>query len=73
MVNVHKGVLVKCDPSMKQFLVHLSETLVFGTNFVHMDLDDCHLFIDPEVLPRLQDRIDTLMESLSFPMIISNE
>ena len=25
MVNVMKGVLVECDPAMKQFLLHLDE------------------------------------------------
>ena len=34
MVNVTKGVLVKCDPAMKQFLLHLDETLGLGTKFV---------------------------------------
>ncbi|VDD81649.1 unnamed protein product [Mesocestoides corti] len=73
MVNVIKGVLVKCDPAMKQFLIHLSENLTIGTRFVLTDLDDCHLFIDPEVLPRLQAKIDDLMEKLSFPIITEDE
>ena len=25
MVNVMKGVLIECDPAMKQFLLHLDE------------------------------------------------
>ncbi|KAA0199731.1 Proteinral transcription factor iie tfiie subunit [Fasciolopsis buskii] len=73
MVNVHKGVLVRCDPAMKQFLLHLAENLVLGKNFVHTDLDDHHLFIDPDILGRLQERVDHLMESLSFPMTIEGD
>ena len=34
MVNVAKGVLVECDPAMKQFLLHMDETLKLGTKFV---------------------------------------
>ncbi|VDL97220.1 unnamed protein product [Schistocephalus solidus] len=68
MVNVHKGVLIRCDPAMKQFLIHLSENLILGTQFLYNDLDDCHIFIDPEVLPKLQEQVDNLMEKLSFPL-----
>ena len=34
MVNVAKGVLVECDPAMKQFLLHMDEKLALGTKFV---------------------------------------
>lgn len=34
MVNVTKGVLVECDPAMKQFLLHLDEKEEFGRKFV---------------------------------------
>lgn len=58
---------------MKQFLIHLSETLTIGSKFVLNDLDDCHLFIDTEVLPKLQEKVDNLMEKLSFPLITEGE
>jgi len=65
MVNVKKGVLVTCDPAMKQFLVFLDESRTLGTSFVVKDLDDRHLFIDKEIVPILEQKIDELMESLS--------
>lgn len=68
MVNVMKGILVECDPAMKQFLLHLDESEAFGRKFVIQDLDDTHLFISSEILPVLQDRIDDLMDKLSFPL-----
>ena len=34
MVNVTKGVLVECDPAMKQFLLHLDEKNEFTMKFV---------------------------------------
>lgn len=68
MVNVMKGILVECDPAMKQFLLHLDESEAFGRKFVIQDLDETHLFISSEILPVLQDRIDDLMDKLSFPL-----
>ena len=68
MVNVMKGILVECDPAMKQFLVHLDDTEALGRKFVIQDLDDTHLFISADILPTLQDRIDGLMDKLSFPL-----
>uniref|UniRef100_A0A914VXU7 General transcription and DNA repair factor IIH subunit TFB5 n=1 Tax=Plectus sambesii TaxID=2011161 RepID=A0A914VXU7_9BILA len=65
MVNVKKGVLVSCDPAMKQFLVFLDESRTLGTSFVVKDLDERHLFIDKEIVPILEQKIDELMESLS--------
>lgn len=68
MVNVMKGVLVECDPAMKQFLVHLDESNAFGRKFVIQDLDDTHLFISADIIDTLQDKIDDLMDKLSFPL-----
>ncbi len=69
MVNVLKGVLVSCDPAMKQFLLHLDEKLVLGTRFVLQDLDETHLFISAEALEQLKDQIDDLMDRLSVPVV----
>ncbi|CAG7717114.1 unnamed protein product [Allacma fusca] len=67
MVNVSKGLLVKCDPVMKQFLLHLDETLALGKRFVLNDLDENHLFINADILKTLQDKIDELMDKISVP------
>ncbi|ESO89498.1 hypothetical protein LOTGIDRAFT_125133 [Lottia gigantea] len=68
MVNVTKGVLVECDPAMKQFLLHLDEKNALGRKFVIQDLDDTHLFISSDIIEILQTRIDDLMDKLSFPL-----
>lgn len=68
MVNVMKGILVECDPAMKQFLLHLDETESLGRKFVIQDLDETHIFISGDILPVLRDRIDDLMDKLSFPL-----
>jgi len=67
MVNVTKGILVECDPAMKQFLLHLDETNALGKKFIIQDLDETHVFISADILPTLQDRIDGLMDKLNFP------
>jgi len=68
MVNVTKGILVECDPAMKQFLLHLDETEAFGRKFVIQDLDETHLFISADILDTLQNKIDDKMDQLSFPL-----
>ena len=69
MVNVMKGVLVRCDPAMKQFLLHLDEKLLLGSRFVLQDLDETHLFISADVLDRLKEEIDDLMDKISIPVV----
>ncbi|KAJ6638003.1 General transcription factor IIH subunit 5 [Pseudolycoriella hygida] len=68
MVNLLKGVLVECDPAMKQFLLHLDETLALGRKFIFHDLDDTHLFISPDIVEVLQAKFDDMMDQISFPL-----
>jgi len=68
MVNVTKGVLVECDPAMKQFLLHLDERESLGRKFVLNDLDETHLFISAEIVRVLQEKIDELMDKTSIPV-----
>ncbi|XP_076368353.1 transcription factor B5 isoform X2 [Tachypleus tridentatus] len=68
MVHVMKGILVECDPAMRQFLLHLDESNGLGKRFIIQDLDETHLFIATEILETLQARIDDLMDQISFPV-----
>ncbi|XP_078658632.1 general transcription factor IIH subunit 5-like [Branchiostoma floridae x Branchiostoma belcheri] len=68
MVNVLKGVLVECDPAMKQFLLHLDEKNSLGRKFVMQDLDDTHLFISADIVDLLREKIDDLFDQLTFPV-----
>lgn len=56
------------DPAMKQFLLHLDETMALGKKFILKDLDDTHLFIMAEVVQTLQERVGELMDQNSFPI-----
>ena len=66
MVHVQKGILIECDPQMKQFLLHLDETVALGNKFIIQDLDATHLFISSEIIERLKSQIDDLMDQISF-------
>ncbi|KAL4661030.1 general transcription factor IIH subunit 5 [Arapaima gigas] len=68
MVNVLKGILVECDPAMKQFLLYLDETSALGKKFIIQDLDDTHVFILAEVVQILQEKVGELMDQNSFPI-----
>jgi len=68
MVNVTKGVLVECDPAMKQFLLHLDEREALGRKFVLNDLDETHLFVSAEIIKVLQEKIDELLDKMSVPV-----
>ncbi|KAI1715694.1 transcription factor TFIIH complex subunit tfb5 domain-containing protein [Ditylenchus destructor] len=65
MVNVQKGVLIKCDPAMKQYLKNLDEQRKLGKSFIIRELDDVHLFVDEHIVSRLEDKIDEMMDSLA--------
>lgn len=69
MVNVMRGVMVECDPAMRQFLLHLDESKQLGRTFILQDLDETHLFIDPDIVPILQEKIDGLMDKLYFSVM----
>ena len=67
MVNAEKGVLIECDPQMKQCLLHLDDTkAVNGQKFIIQDLDATHLFVDVNMITELKRQIDDLMERINF-------
>ncbi|CAG2060448.1 unnamed protein product [Timema podura] len=59
---------VPSDQAMKQFLLHLDETIALGRKFIIQDLDETHLFISADIVETLQARVDDLMDQISFPL-----
>lgn len=51
---------------MKQFLLHLDETLALGKKFIIQDLDETHLFVASEIVDILRSRVDDLMDQISY-------
>ncbi|XP_074608274.1 general transcription factor IIH subunit 5-like [Acropora palmata] len=72
MVNVTKGVLVECDPAVKQFLLHLDEKMILGKKFVIDDLDETHLFVSAEIVSILQEKVWEIMDNNSFNITQNN-
>ena len=67
MVNVTKGVLLKCsDAAIKQFVKYLDETNALGRKFVLHDLDEVHLFVSGDMSRELQRKLDDLMARNSY-------
>jgi len=66
MVQVQKGILIECDEQMKQFLLHLDESNALGLRFIIQDLDSTHLFISSDIIDTLKNKIDDLMDQISF-------
>ncbi|KAL0483001.1 TFIIH basal transcription factor complex TTD-A subunit [Acrasis kona] len=63
MVNAIRGVLLECDPAVKQFILHLNkENTGSHSGFVIMDLDETHLFVDESIVEYLQEKLDDLHE-----------
>jgi len=63
---INKTHYVFSDQSMKQFLLQLDQTNALGKKFILQELDEEHLFVSSDVLETLEDRVDDLMDQLTF-------
>lgn len=54
---------------MKQFLLHLDEKNKLGKKFILQDLDETHVFIEPEILDVLREKINDLMDQNAFSVV----
>jgi len=62
MVNATHGLLLTCDSSIKQFLLHLDKE----HHFIIRDLDDTHLLVDASVTSFLQEKLDELQDENTY-------
>lgn len=56
---------------MKQFLLHLDETMALGQKFILQDLDETHVFVSSDVPEKLKVKLDELMEQNSYSFAAS--
>ena len=56
------GVLITCDPPMKQFILYLSQEKKEGVPFVIADLDATHLLINVDFVDKVKARIAQYVE-----------
>lgn len=66
MVVSDKGVLIECDPQMKQFILYLDEQRPVGSKLVLKDLDATHVFVDSNQVEFIKKEIDDLMEKVNY-------
>ncbi|KAF9961940.1 hypothetical protein BGZ65_009974 [Modicella reniformis] len=62
MVKAVKGVVVECDPSVKQIILGLNER----GQFIIEDLDDTHVFVDASCIEQLRVDIDEILNENTY-------
>ncbi|GAA5940662.1 TFIIH complex subunit TFB5 [Sporobolomyces koalae] len=65
MVKATRGVLITCDPAVKQILLQLDESGAVG-RFIIADLDDTHLLIANDYVDKVQDELEIELEKNHF-------
>lgn len=66
MVAVDQGVLIECDPQMKQFILFLDEKRPGGDKIVIKDLDSTHIFVESHSVRTIKEQIEDLMEQVNY-------
>ena len=61
-VQMTRGILVECDPAIKQFILHLNQV----HSFVLKDLDETHLLVDHAVGDLIEKELDKLADKNTF-------
>ncbi|KAL9651332.1 hypothetical protein ABK040_001284 [Willaertia magna] len=65
MVNALRGVLVECDPAIKQFILYINKK-IYNNEIVLFDLDETHIFVEEEKTEIIQHELDKLIEQNAF-------
>ena len=60
MVKAIKGILLECDPSIKQILVRLDREY----NFIIQDIDDTTLFVENKHLDLAEEATDRMLNHI---------
>ncbi|BGP57031.1 hypothetical protein JCM8202_004531 [Rhodotorula sphaerocarpa] len=62
MVKATRGVLVTCDPAVKQILLQLDEN-AGRPRFIISDLDETHVLIAPASVERVRQELEDALEA----------
>lgn len=63
-VNVQKGVLIECDPSIKSIIMNIDSD---NNEYILHDLDDTHLVIQENKVQDLKRKLDEVGLNTSRP------
>ncbi|KAI8921155.1 TFIIH subunit TTDA/Tfb5 [Powellomyces hirtus] len=68
MVKARKGILLECDPAVKQIVQDLDNKRAEGGEgrFIFEVLDETHLFIDPSIVVWLQSKLEDILEENTY-------
>jgi TFIIH basal transcription factor complex TTD-A subunit len=66
MVRAIRGVLVSCDTTVKQIILHINET----RRFIIEDLDDTHVFIDASSVEMVRAELDRILDENTYQLNI---
>ncbi|CAG8464571.1 9570_t:CDS:2 [Paraglomus brasilianum] len=62
MVKVIKGVLLQCDPTVKQVILNLDER----DHFIIEDLDETHVFVEASCVEKVKKSLEDLLEENTY-------
>lgn len=57
MVKALKGVLLTCDPAVKQLILNLNEQAGPGSSFLVQDLDETHVLVKADQVERIREQL----------------
>jgi len=62
MVNAIRGILLTCDPALKEYLIFLDKEL----HFIMQDLDDNHLLVSASVEKFLTEKMEEWYDQVHY-------
>ncbi|PWN48981.1 nucleotide excision repair, TFIIH, subunit [Violaceomyces palustris] len=63
-MKAYKGVLLTCDPAVKQLILSIDERL----RFIIMDLDETHLLVSPDKVEWMRAELETELEKNTYTL-----
>jgi TFIIH basal transcription factor complex TTD-A subunit len=57
MVRALKGVLLTCDPAVKQIILSINENLGPNAGFIIADLDDQHVLVKGDMVTSIREQL----------------
>ncbi|GAA5840694.1 hypothetical protein JCM8208_002521 [Rhodotorula glutinis] len=73
MVKATRGVLVTCDPAVKQILLQLDQEERPSQRFLIADLDETHVLIAPDAVDRVREELEEVLEKNHFNPLAGEE
>ncbi|TIA68398.1 hypothetical protein E3P91_04093 [Wallemia ichthyophaga] len=65
MVKASKGILISCDPAVKQIILNLNDR----KRFIIQDLDLQHILVSPDSVQTIKFEVEKELERNTFQII----